>query len=139
MAVTIRAFDLEDYESAMALWRTCDGIGLSADDTRAGIARHLARNPGLSFVAEDNGQIAGAVLGSHDGRRGYLTHLAVSEKYRYRGVGRALVESCLQALRQQGITKCHVLVYGDNSGAQAFWKQTGWFLRDELVIMSKMI
>jgi ribosomal protein S18 acetylase RimI-like enzyme len=139
MPLEIRTLTLEDYEPVLALWRACEGVGLSADDSRAGIERHLARNPGLSFIALDGDRVAGAVLCSHDGRRGYLTHLAVAKEYRRRGVGEALAGRCLEALRQLGISKCHIFVFVDNENARAFWRKTGWIQRDELVVMSKMV
>ena len=39
-------------------------------DTQEGIDAYLRHNPGLSFVARDVGQLVGAVLCGHDGRRG---------------------------------------------------------------------
>jgi hypothetical protein len=79
----MRDFALADYDTVLALWRSCEGIGLSDSDTREAIATYLARNPGLSLVATDaDGVIVGAVLGGHDGRRGYLHHLAVAPAHR---------------------------------------------------------
>ena len=47
--ITIAAFTVEIYEQVYCLWDTCDGIGLSGADSRAGIHQFLERNPGLSF------------------------------------------------------------------------------------------
>ena len=43
----------DDYDEVLRLWRDTEGIGLHEDeaDSRAGIARYLERNPGLSSVA----------------------------------------------------------------------------------------
>jgi ribosomal protein S18 acetylase RimI-like enzyme len=73
---------LEDYAEVLALWQASEGIGLSAADSREGIARFLERNPGLAFVARDETGLAGAVMVGNDGRRGYLYHLAVSPRCR---------------------------------------------------------
>ena len=55
---------------------------------RENIRAYLERNPGLSFVARDDlGHIAGAVLAGHDGRRGFLHHLAVDEYPPAQGTG----------------------------------------------------
>lgn len=102
-----------------------------------GVARFLDCNPGLSFVAREGGQLVGAVLCGHDGRRGYIHHLAVSKPYRCQGVGRALAGQCLSALRAAGIHKCHLFVFDDNQEAIAFWKKMGWTQRIELTVMSQ--
>jgi N-acetylglutamate synthase len=136
MDFTIEAMTLEDYAEVTALWRASEGIGLSTADSREGIARFLERNPGLAFVARGAGKLAGAVMVGDDGRRGYLYHLAVAPTCRRQGIGLALVERCLAGLRQRGIEKCHIFVYGANESGKAFWRQAGFQERTDLVIMS---
>src|SRR5262245_48726841 len=114
MSLRLRDMTMADYDSAVALWRDCDGIGLSDADSREGIRRFLRRNPGLSVVAEVKGSLIGAALGGHDGRRGFIYHLAVAAPHRRTGVGRKLAKACLDRLRAQGIQKCHLVVFGRN-------------------------
>ena len=137
MSVAIREMTLQDYAEVLALWRTSEGVGLSDADSREGVARFLKRNPGLSFAARDGEHLVGAILCGHDGRRGYIHHLAVSKSHRRRGLGRALVERCLSALRRAGIDKCHIFVFADNQDTIAFWKSIGWAQRVELTMMSQ--
>jgi hypothetical protein len=70
--------------------------------------------------------LAGAVLCCHDGRRGYLYHLAVAANFRRTGIGRQLVERCLARLKDLGITRCTIVLVADNAEGEAFWRQTGW-------------
>lgn len=125
------------YDRVMALWQATEGIGLSDADERERIAAYLARNPGLSFVALADGAVVGAVLCGHDGRRGYLHHLAVAPAFRGRGIGRELVGACLAGLKGAGIQKCHLFVYRDNAEGRAFWERIGWHWRRELGIVSR--
>jgi len=134
--VTITPFTLQDYDEALALWKSSPGIGLSQADSREAIAFFLERNPGLNFVARASGQLVGTLLCGCDGRRGYLYHLAVHPDFRRQGIGRALVDACLNGLRRLGIQKAHLFVYTDNQDAIAFWRSTGWYPRPELMIMS---
>jgi N-acetylglutamate synthase len=134
---TVRQMTSEDYEAVLALWKSSKGIGLSKADSKEHLAGYLLRNPGLSFVAFADGELAGAVLCGHDGRRGYIHHLAVKESFRRKGVGRILVEHCQNALIRAGVTKCHVFVFTDNREATAFWKKMGWFERTELLMISR--
>ncbi len=139
MSIVIGEMTIQDYDQVIALWRASEGVGLSDADSEERIARYLARNPGLSFVARDGEHLVGAILCGHDGRRGYIHHLAVSQSHRRQGLGRALVEHCLSALRRDGIGKCHIFVFADNQDTSAFWKSIGWIQRAELVMMSQYV
>ncbi len=135
--VEIVPFTMDAYDRVIGLWRGCEGVGLSDADSREGIAAYLQRNPGLSFVALQNGDVVGAVLCGHDGRRGYLHHLAVHPSARRRSIGRRLVEKCLEALHGIGIQKCNIFVFKENSNGLEFWKSIGWTPRDNLGLVSK--
>jgi len=138
MVVEISAMEIENYEQVYALWQSVEGIGLQKDcDSKNGISVYLQRNPGLSFVARDNEKVVGAVLCGHDGRRGYLHHLAIARTYRNKGIGRTLVQHALSALDLLGIAKCHLFVFSGNDDAQTFWQKIGWTERIDLKVMSK--
>jgi ribosomal protein S18 acetylase RimI-like enzyme len=137
MSTVIREMTIQDYDEVLALWRASEGVGLSDPDSEEGIARYLDRNPGFSFVACDGEHLVGAALCGRDGRRGYIRHLAVSKSHRRQGLGRALVEQCLSALRRDGIGKCHIFVFAENQDTLSFWKSIGWTERVELIIMSQ--
>ncbi len=137
MQIDIRAMQLEDYEDVLALWQGMPGIGLSSADSKAALAQFLSRNPGLSLVALDDGQVVGTILAGNDGRRGYLYHMAVAPAYRRRGVGKTLLQRCLAALEAVGIEKSHLFVYQENEEAKRFWEKCGWVQRHDLVIFSK--
>ncbi len=137
--ITIRPFSLDHYDAVFALWQECEGIGLSQADSRESIERYLKRNPGMSFIAKAGDPVVGAVLGGHDGRRGYIHHLAVHPSYRRRALGRRLVQQCLAALAREGIGKCHLFVMNHNKVGIAFWKCVGWTPRTDIGVISRNI
>ncbi|HSM24745.1 MAG TPA: GNAT family N-acetyltransferase [Anaerolineaceae bacterium] len=137
MPVIIREMNLDDYPQVIELWKQTENIGISSADSPSMIANFLQRNPGLSFVAIDDQKIIGAVLGGHDGRRGAIYHLAVQKEYRGNGIGKSLLDHCLLGFKQTGIERCHIHVYADNNKGLKFWQNNGWFLRPELVLLSK--
>ena len=84
--VQIRPMTLADYAEVRALWLACAGMGLNdVDDSEAGIARFLARNPDTCLAAHQYGRIVGAILTGSDGRRGYIYHTAVHPDFQGRG------------------------------------------------------
>jgi N-acetylglutamate synthase len=129
----IREMTMEDYDVVIGLLAATRGVRLREADSRDATARYLERNPGLSFVALVDGRIVGCVMCGHDGRRGYLQHLAVSQHDRRRGVGSALVEACLVKLERLGILKTHIDVLVENQQAHDFWRGHGWQRRDDIL------
>jgi ribosomal protein S18 acetylase RimI-like enzyme len=123
MNLTLAPFENAHYAQAMALWRRTPGVGLSAADEPGPIASFLARNPGLSFVAESAGEVVGTLLCGHDGRRGLIHHLVVDVRFRRRGHGRRLLAAALDSLRAEGIDKAHLLVFRSNEEGLAFWRR----------------
>lgn len=143
MTPTIREMTIEDYPRVHVLWKASEGIGLSEADERPAIESYLRRNPGMSFVAAEHAgeaeEIVAAVLCGHDGRRGFIHHLAVRSDRRRLGLGRLLAQRCIDALQGAGIGKCHLFVFRRNRAAIEFWAETGWAERGDLVIMSRSV
>lgn len=127
---------IEDYDSVYAFWHTVEGMGLSDADSRDSLKAYLDRNPGMSMVAKDGDTIAATALCGHDGRRGYIHHLAVAPSYRGRGLGKDIVERCKDVLRKEGIQKCHIFIYSNNEEGKEFWRSVNWKERDDLCLFS---
>ena len=126
MEIQTREFVIEDYETAVELWKRVDGVEIAEGDDREGVARFLARNPGLSRVATDGSTVIGVAFCGNDGRRGYIYHLAVDPNYRGQGVGKRLVGECLEGLRRLGLQRANIMVATDNPRGREFWSKCGW-------------
>lgn len=134
--ITIREMDISDYQAVIALWGQTDNLSLRDADSEQNIAAYLERNPALSFVALDGDTIVGAVLVGTDGRRGYLQHLAVDDRYRGQRIGQRLVDQSIRALAELGISKTHLFVLNDNHSAKGFYDKLGWYPRNEITMYS---
>jgi ribosomal protein S18 acetylase RimI-like enzyme len=132
----IREMTIDDYDKSIALWRVTEGMWLSEADSRDSIAYYLNRNPDLSFVCIDDEKIIGTVLCGHDGRRGYMYHVAVDPEYRGKSIAKKLVNCSLDKLRLSGITKCHLMVIENNEIGNRFWTQSGWQRRNGIILYS---
>ena len=130
---SIRSMEESDYEQVHKLWMTIHGFGIrSIDDSREGVLRFLNRNPGISAVAEANGQIVGSILCGHDGRRGCFYHVCVREDYRRHGIGKAMAVFCMKALQKEKINKVSLVAFKSNQLGNAFWHEEGWSMREDL-------
>jgi ribosomal protein S18 acetylase RimI-like enzyme len=124
--IQTREFSIEDYDATLQLWQRVEGLEVAEGDDKEGVAQFVARNPGLSRVAIDEGKLVGVVMCGHDGRRGHIYHLAVDHAYRRYGLGKRLVQECLDGLRRVGVIRAIILVADNNLGGAEFWKRSGW-------------
>lgn len=132
----IHSFTMELYEEVTALWRRA-GLHLSRSDTPEGIRRKLERDGELFLVARaDDGSIVGAVMGSYDGRRGWVNHLAVDPDCQGQNLGTQLMQELEQRLAALGCDKVNLLIEPENGAVQSFYRKLG-FSRDELIFMEK--
>ncbi len=131
-----RNMEIDDYEDVYSLWQKCEGVRIREADSREGIDKYLSRNPGLSFIAEDEDEIIGAIISGHDGKRGYIHHLAVDEQFRNSGIGSKLILLCISALKVEGILKSHIHILSDNDFAKQFWSNRGWVRRNDIEVYS---
>lgn len=129
----IRTMTIEDYDAVKALWMSIKGFSIrSIDDSREGVKRFLRRNPTTSVVAVEEGKVVGAILCGHDGRRGCLYHVCVDTDYRMRGIGKAMVVHCMEALKKEQINKVSLIAFTVNDIGNAFWQEIGWTRRKDL-------
>ncbi len=135
--IKIESMQKSDYKDVYNLWMSCKNMGFNnVDDSEAGIGKFLDRNPTSCFIARDTStdkkEIIGVILAGNDGRRGFIHHMAVGEKYRRRGIATRLLNSALGALKKEGITKVGLWVFGRNEAGNAFWEKQGFTLRPDL-------
>jgi ribosomal protein S18 acetylase RimI-like enzyme len=85
------------------------------------------------FVAEDEaGQVIGLLSASqrwtlwHTGPCALIEELAVDERARRQGVGRALIQAALDWAKAQGCSEVEVSTDHDNLDAQAFYRRLGF-------------
>jgi len=136
----IRIMTINDYEKVYSLWMNTPNMGLNnIDDSKEGIEKYLKRNPSSCFVAEKDEKIIGVILSGHDGRRGFIHHTAVAQSEQRSGIGSALTEAALAALKNEGICKVILVVFKKNQKGNDFWEKTGFIKREDLVYRNKEI
>jgi N-acetylglutamate synthase len=124
--VDTREFFIDDYDAAIRIWGRVEGLEIAEGDDREGLAQFLRRNRGLSRVAIDGAAVVGVALCGHDGRRGHVYHLAVDPAYQGCGLGKRLLDECLDGLGSAGVKRVIIMVADDNQRGAEFWKRQGW-------------
>lgn len=98
--MNIKTIAIEDYDNLISFWKENYFVGEMDEIERFKL--FLKKNPRLSLLMEDKGKIVGTVLGSFDGRRGYLQKVVTDKKYRKKGIAKKLVEEAIGRLRKLG-------------------------------------
>ncbi len=127
-AERIRALGIEEYDRLLALWQRTglDSLRLQGRDSREAIARQLQSGVQTILGLEVNGQLVGAVIATHDSRKGWINRLVVDPAFRRRGYGARLVEAAERQLRSQGMHVIAALVESDHPASLALFQKIGY-------------
>jgi N-acetylglutamate synthase len=136
--VRIRPLVVADIPDALSIWEST-GITLTFGDDAESLARCFARNPNTSLGGEIDGQLVATAMGTWDGRRGYLWHLAVKPELQGRGLGRKMLVALETAYRELGIPKVTFQIETSNREVLGFYLRMGYHTRDDLVCVSKVL
>jgi len=102
---------IDRYNEVLSLMERTPGISVREADSNEAVTKYLKRNDGFSFVAEIEGEVVACAMSGHDGRRGYLQHVVVDERFRNQGIASMLVANDL---------------------ANSYWSSKGWEKRDDI-------
>lgn len=108
----VRSFQLSDASQMTELLQ----VALSEEcyeNTMGPFARQLSWDSDLIMVAEEEGDLVGALIGTIDHNQGCIYRIAVHPDYRRRGVGKTLVEAMEQRFQQRKVSQ--VWVAGDEA------------------------
>jgi ribosomal protein S18 acetylase RimI-like enzyme len=136
--ITIRELRPEDYDALVALW---EAAGLpykpKGRDSREAITHQLKLPTAIYLVAELDGTMVGSVLGTHDGRKGFINRLAVDPAYRGRGIARRLVAEVERRLENLGIEIVEALIEDWNEVSMKVFERLGYVKHPDILYYSK--
>ena len=124
----IRRLGLDDYDELLALWQRTGLHSLKprGRDSRTNLARQLASGVQTILGLEMDGQLVGAVVVTHDSRKGWINRLAVDPGYRRQGYAAQLIAAAEDTLHEQGIHVIAALVESDNPASLALFRKVGY-------------
>ncbi len=133
----IRAFQPEDEEAVIALWKRCELVRPS-DDPKKDIQRKLKVRPDLFLVGLLESKIIASVMAGYEGHRGWLNYVAVDPKYQRRGLARKIMAEAERLLREAGCPKINLQVRSSNRAAMEFYRRAG-YATDDVISLGKRL
>ncbi len=130
----IRTYEDSDYEAVARLWRSVkltrqDGTVESIEELR--IVKE--RNPSTVLVAEVDSHVVGTILGTFDGRRGFISRLGIDPTLQHHGLGSMLFKEVINRFKALGISRVIGFVTRENQGVLAFYKKFGAEVMDDAI------
>jgi len=129
---------IDDYDGIVEIWNLA---GLSyrplGRDARELFRLEIDQETAVFLGAESDGELVGVVLGTHDGRKGWINRLAVLPEYRSRGIGKALAIEVEHRLNDFGIQIVTCLIVGGNEASERFFKSLGYVSHPDITYYSK--
>lgn len=118
----------DDHARLLALWERAGlhSVRPHGRDSREAIATQLASGVQTILGLELDGQLVGAVVATHDSRKGWINRLAIDPDFRRQGYGLKLLGAAEETLRAQGMRVIAALVESDNPSSLALFEKAGY-------------
>jgi len=138
---TIRRMTIGDYDEVLDLWKKAglNNIRKLGRDSRESIQRQLSLENCIFLVAEMNKKMIGVVIGSHDGRKGWINRLAVDPEFRNRGVAQSLILKVEEELKKMGIRVFSALIFESNIPSLNLFSKMGYRTHRSILYLSKRL
>jgi len=136
--IIIRKMRIKDYEPLITLWKVGNlPYRPQGRDSKQHIQQQLRQRTSLYYVAEHEGSIIGAILGTHDGRKGWINRLVVAPAYRKKGIAKRLVQEVEQCLTAAGIDIVATLIEDWNKVSKNVFERLGYTKHSDILYYSK--
>ena len=128
----------DDIPKVIALWSEA-GLPTKPGgrDTVENLSKQREESPDLFIGAFEGERMIGVVIGSDDGRKGWVNRLAVVPDRRRDGIAAILLARCEEALRSRGRQIICALIEDDNVASQRLVEGKGYKRWDSIIYYAK--
>ncbi|MCD6162835.1 MAG: GNAT family N-acetyltransferase [candidate division Zixibacteria bacterium] len=140
MEYNIRKLEMPDYDDLMNLWQK-SGLPYrpKGRDSRELMAFEFKREETCFLGMFDNGKLIGAIVGTSDGRKGWINRLAIDPEYRGQGLAKTLIEECEKFLFGLGLMIIAALIEDYNNPSKNLFGKVGYKFTDNVHYFSKRL
>lgn len=126
------------HDELSALWQAAGlPIKPGGRDSRAGLITQMASGTQTLLGLRIGERLIGAVVLTHDGRKGWINRLAIHPDYRRQGYAQRLIAAGERVLREQGMQVIAALVEDWNDASLDLFEQAGYQRHDDIHYFTK--
>jgi ribosomal protein S18 acetylase RimI-like enzyme len=130
----IREYCDSDYDSIVTLWKN---LHLTRSDgtieSAAELHETLKYNPTTFIVVESGGKLIGSVIGTYDGRRGYIAKVGLDIQFQRKGIGKRVGAELIRRMQARGVKQMMGFVNKDNRNVLAFYEKFGIKINEDVI------
>jgi ribosomal protein S18 acetylase RimI-like enzyme len=140
LGLIIRKAGQEDYDDIISLW-TSAGLHHQPGgrDSRSNLEREMSDPEVDVLVAILGNRMIGTVIGTNNGRKGWVNRLAVDPEYRGEGVATALVKKVEDRFKARSLKIFSCLINAENEPSRLLFERMGYDRHPEVIYYSKKI
>lgn len=134
----IRRLTIDDYDEIVKLWKRSDlPFKPKGRDSRQAIKKQMDRDPDLFLGDFREGMLVGVIIGSYDGRKGWINRLAVDPEHRRQGIAQLLITRLEKNLEKRGAEVICALVMGSNIKSINLFEKQRYIIDRSILYLSK--
>ncbi len=135
---TLRRLTIDDHAAILALWQRAGlhSIRPEGRDSRSDCEKQFAGGQ-IAIGLEEDGQLIGVVIATHDTRKGWINRLAIDPAYRRNGYGEQLVHAAEDALHEAGLHLVAAFIEEGNTASLTLFEKLGYATHQHLYYVSK--
>lgn len=108
-------------------------------DTKDNIRKQLLIETNRFFVAEVNSKLVGALIASHNGRKGWINRLAVLPEFRGKGIAALLIEKAEEFFLSNNIKIFACLIEDWNVTSVKYFQSKNYIKHEDIIYFTKKL
>jgi ribosomal protein S18 acetylase RimI-like enzyme len=134
----LRRLTIDDHAAILALWQRADlhSIRPEGRDSQSEFGKQFAGGQ-IAIGLEEDGQLIGVVIATHDTRKGWINRLAIDPDHRRKGYGEQLVHTAEDALHKAGMHLIAAFIEEGNTASLTLFEKLGYAAHQHITYVSK--
>jgi N-acetylglutamate synthase len=134
----LRRLTIDDHAAILALWQRAGlhSIRPEGRDSQSEFRKQFAGGQ-IAIGLEEDGQLIGVVIATHDTRKGWINRLAIGPDQRRKGYGEQLVHAAEDALHEAGLHLIAAFIEEGNTASLSLFEKLGYAAHQHITYVSK--
>lgn len=137
--ILIRTITTSDFLEVLSLWKKA-GLDIENEEMELSDLEIMIKiNSASCLVLVKYKKIIGSILGTFNGRRGWIYHLAIHPAFQKKGYGSLLLMKAEKELKKKGAHRINLGVTDTNLKVLPFYEKFGYEVMNDALWLGKNI